>query len=64
MRGREQELLRVIREKCLDCSGGSKSAVKACTVRYCPLYNYRTADAREKSQLVKGQMYLEEMIRR
>jgi hypothetical protein len=33
--------LKAIRRKCLDCSGGTDAAVRACTVSACPLYQYR-----------------------
>ena len=34
-------ILAVIREKCIDCSGGSKAEVRYCTVTGCPLWPYR-----------------------
>jgi len=33
--------LRKIREKCLDCSGGSMAEVRRCTAFRCPLWIYR-----------------------
>lgn len=33
--------LKAIRAKCLDCSAGSKSGVKNCPSRICPLWMYR-----------------------
>ena len=33
--------LKAIREKCLDCCGGSSSDVKACTAQWCALYPFR-----------------------
>lgn len=35
------ELLKAIKRKCRDCSGGCKSEVENCTVYTCPLYDYR-----------------------
>ena len=59
VRGRDaEELMRAIRAKCLDCSGGSKSMVKGCRVPECPLWNYRTAEAQARRQRVKGQLFL------
>lgn len=34
-------LAKVIRLKCLDCCGGSVSEVSLCTVKGCPLFEYR-----------------------
>lgn len=33
--------LKAIRAKCIDCSGGSQSEVRKCTVTYCPLWPLR-----------------------
>ena len=33
--------LKAIRAKCVDCSGGSRSEVRDCTIVSCPLYVYR-----------------------
>ena len=33
--------LKAIRRKCIDCSGGTDGAVRACTVSACPLFQYR-----------------------
>jgi len=37
----QQSLLKVIREKCLDCCGGSASEVRKCVCVSCPLWPYR-----------------------
>lgn len=34
--------MRAIREKCLDCCGGSSNEVKLCPVSRCPLHAFRT----------------------
>ena len=34
-------LLRAIRSKCVDCSGGSKCAVAECHLDRCPLHRFR-----------------------
>ena len=34
-------LLRAIRSKCVDCSGGSRCAVAECHLDRCPLHRYR-----------------------
>ena len=34
-------ILKAIREKCLDCSGGSRAEVKDCLVPKCALYPFR-----------------------
>ena len=40
--GHEPEpVLKAIRRKCLDCSGGSKAEVADCLVRQCPLFPFR-----------------------
>jgi hypothetical protein len=36
-----QPILKVIRSKCLDCSGGQPSEVRYCPVEACPLHPYR-----------------------
>jgi hypothetical protein len=36
-----QPILKVIRAKCLDCSGGSRSEAAACTAVGCALWPYR-----------------------
>lgn len=36
-----EDLLRVIRRKCLDCCCGSKKMVKACKTPDCALFPYR-----------------------
>ena len=36
-----QTAIKAIRAKCLDCSGGSSSEVKACELAHCPLYKFR-----------------------
>lgn len=33
--------LRAIREKCLDCSGGSRQELSQCPVKGCPLHPFR-----------------------
>lgn len=33
--------LKAIREKCIDCSGGSEKEVRECVVKNCALYHYR-----------------------
>ena len=38
---RKMPVLKAIREKCLDCSGGSRAEVKDCLVRSCPLFPFR-----------------------
>ena len=38
---RPEPVLRAIRRKCLDCSGGSAAEVADCLVRNCALYPFR-----------------------
>lgn len=33
--------IKAIREKCLDCCGGSQADVRYCTASACPLWGYR-----------------------
>jgi hypothetical protein len=37
----KRPLLKVIREKCIDCSGGSLAQVRRCPVQRCALWPYR-----------------------
>jgi hypothetical protein len=37
----KKPILQAIREKCLDCSGGSRAEVKDCLVPKCALYPFR-----------------------
>jgi hypothetical protein len=36
-----EAVLKAIRRKCLDCSGGSHAEVADCLVRQCPLFPFR-----------------------
>lgn len=42
IQNRPRNPMRAIREKCLDCSGGSHAEVSQCTVEGCPLFAYRS----------------------
>lgn len=57
-------LMVAIRAKCLDCSGGMRKEVQGCKIRECPLWPYRTAEAREKPKPVKGQTNIFDYIKR
>ena len=48
--------MKAIREKCLDCSGGSSNEVKLCTVTGCALYPFRLG----KNPNIKKREYTEE----
>lgn len=37
----KMSVLKAIKEKCLDCSGGDRNEVKHCLVTQCKLYPYR-----------------------
>ena len=37
----QDEILKAIREKCLDCCCGNRAEVKDCLVQGCPLYPFR-----------------------
>ena len=37
----QKKIMRAIRLKCLDCSGGSDREVEECPVEQCPLYAFR-----------------------
>jgi hypothetical protein len=41
MENKPVPLLKIIREKCLDCCCGSPVEVKLCPVKNCPLFPYR-----------------------
>lgn len=55
---KEQELLKAIRAMCLSCSGGSRTQVRQCPIRYCPLYDYRQGEAKPKGEIA-GQMKMD-----
>lgn len=58
-----QDLQAAIRAKCLDCSCGSRNAVKVCAVRDCPLWAYRNGPARERVKPLRGQITLFDLVR-
>jgi hypothetical protein len=37
----KRPIVKAIREKCIDCSGGSPGEVRRCTVKQCALWPYR-----------------------
>jgi hypothetical protein len=39
----KRPLLKIIRDKCLDCCAGDASEVRRCTAQSCPLWPYRMA---------------------
>ena len=41
---RRRPLLRVVREMCIDCQGGSRSGVRRCTSVGCSLWPFRLGD--------------------
>lgn len=46
-----------IRKKCLDCCGGMVSEVRACRMKDCPLWVYRSADQERRAPAkCRGQM--------
>lgn len=49
--------VKAIREKCLDCCGGSTSEVKECTAERCPIYPFRLGKNpfRQKRELTEEQ---------
>lgn len=49
----EEELLRAIRRKCLDCCCGSKKMVKHCKTDDCSLYPYRNCFAMVQVSLLE-----------
>ena len=62
------ELLAVIRSKCLDCCAGMKGAINNCTVNTCPCWPYRSNRSMGKAatpKRCKGQIsivqYLKQM---
>ena len=48
--------MKAIREKCLDCSGGSSNEVKLCTATGCALYPFRLG----KNPNIKKREYTDE----
>ena len=58
-----QELHAAIRDKCLDCCGGSRKEVMRCTMEdQCALWPYRLAEPREKARTTTGQVSLFELL--
>lgn len=57
-----------IREKCLECAGGSRNQVDRCNLTGCPLHAYRSLKAMgiqsEKARRIKGQVSLFEIAKR
>lgn len=59
--------MRAVRGKCLDCSGGSATEVRLCTVNHCPLWPYRFGrrpriDSEEaRVHVAMGKLTLEEL---
>lgn len=49
--------VKAIREKCIDCCGGSTSEVKECTCESCPIYPFRLGKNpfRQKRELTEEQ---------
>lgn len=49
--------VKAIREKCIDCCGGSTLEVKECTVESCPIYPFRLGKNpfRQKKELSEEQ---------
>ena len=56
-----------IREKCLECSCGSRNQVDRCRLTGCPLFPYRSLKAMgiqsRKARNIKGQTSLFEIIK-
>ncbi len=48
-------VLKAIRAKCIDCSGGSRAEADDCLVRRCPLYPFRTGSNPWKSEPTDAQ---------
>ena len=40
-------IIKAVRAKCLDCSGGEKKEVERCDLNKCPLYQYRLGNQTE-----------------
>ena len=47
--------VQAIRQKCLDCSGGSSHEVKHCVVTRCTLYPFRLGRNPNRKGVKKGQ---------
>ena len=43
--------MKAIRAKCIECSAGSYSEVRACHVKKCPLHAYRTGHRPKGEQI-------------
>jgi len=51
-----QELLSAIHKHCMDCSGGSRTAVQECGIKECALHPFRQGNTRESEKPPKGQI--------
>lgn len=57
------ELHSAIRDKCLECCGGSRKEVQRCNMQaQCALWPYRLAEPRERTKPMKGQVSLFELM--
>ena len=45
------QLLKIIRSKCLDCCGGSRIEADECEIITCPLHEYRSGEWIDKRTL-------------
>lgn len=54
--------LKAIRAKCLDCSGQQFVEVRLCTVKNCPLYEYRMGHRPPKDKNIDDDTSNEKML--
>lgn len=57
-----QELLSAIHKHCMDCSGGSRTAVQECGIKECALHQFRQGNTREGEKTPKGQISFTDLM--
>ena len=45
--------IKAIRAKCLECSAGQTSEVRLCTIKNCPLYEYRMGHRPKGEEIIE-----------
>ena len=61
-----EELLALIRQYCLSCSGGSRKEVEQCHIKTCPFYPYRNNRAMGRAatpKKCKGQLTMDSLLK-
>lgn len=51
--------IQAIKRKCLECSNGQYHEIKACLIKTCPLYSFRTGEKHIKKEENSEQITLD-----